>query len=248
MPRCAVSTAFSSTSASRVVEGERLGLTVDLLYQWLPPCFAHRKQLLIDSAARAGKNRSSPNGRIAGSMTSSRMKLGPWRPPSPRQQNAVAMVAGGVEQGCRVARGRESARRRGCPAGGRPKSPRSAILRSAGMGATLLQAAEHAAGGDGPSKTFSSTCRRQSAGRRAAAPDRRPAPTGRGLSSGAESIHAQRQHLALHRPHRRPPVRRQSADAARPRAGGKHHNVGLDSCVPSSNTTPGAVRPGQKFP
>ena len=46
------------------------------------------------------------------------------------------------------------------------------------------------------------------------------------MSSGAAAIHAQRQHLALDRPHRRPSVRRQSGDAARPGAGGEHHDIG----------------------
>src|SRR5690348_5941478 len=52
--------------------GERLGFTVDADVRRDGLLLVHRR--FSHSAARAGKKRSRPNGRIAGSITSSRMR------------------------------------------------------------------------------------------------------------------------------------------------------------------------------
>ena len=58
-----------------------------------------------------------------------------------RQQNSVAMMAGGVDRARRSARARGSAHRRGCPGDDRPTSHRSAVPRPPAPPATPLRAA-----------------------------------------------------------------------------------------------------------
>ena len=58
-------------------------------------------------------------------------------------------------------------------------------------------------------------------------------------------VHAQRQHLALDRAHRRPQFRRQPGDAARPGAGRQHDHVGRDLAAVGQHDAVGA-RPGDR--
>ena len=89
-----------------------------------------------------------------------------------------------------------------------------------------LQQGHHAAGGDRVIKTFllnSSANDQAAVAPRHEISSRRPKHV---IEQRSPCIHAQRQHLAFDRPHRRTTIGRQTADASRPSARGHHHHVG----------------------
>ena len=61
-------------------------------------------------------------------------------------------------------------------------------------------------------------------------------------------IHPQRQHLPFDRPYRRTPVRGQPGDAARPGAGGQHHDIGGGDGAVLEHDARGAAALGKNFP
>ena len=178
MPRWPASTAFSSSKHRKRRRGERFALAVDAdggccarpASSWSPLLRRPRRRKPLDA--------ERPDRRLDTSVEhETRDRVGGDR----RQQDAVAMMAGGVDQALAAGPARGSARRRGCRDDGRPTSRRSAVPRSPAPCARRHRAASAGRRRSARCRSpFPRRSRRRSGGHRGAAPDRRRAPTARG--------------------------------------------------------------------
>ena len=147
MPFCSVSTAFSASKAASVAAASG---SVSPFTRIEASLIIIDASLVIIDASLVGVSKSFGRARRQKALEAERLdrrldnivedqprhRIGRHR----RQQNAVAMMAGGIEQAVERATARGSARHRGCPADGRPKFRRSAIPRPRAPRARRLRA------------------------------------------------------------------------------------------------------------
>ena len=193
----------------------------------------------------ATPNRSMPNGRIAGSTapssTSSRDRVGGDR----REQNAVAMMAGGVDQAVDRPGPRIGASSR-LP--GRCPTHISSIGSSSTAGTARQAASSSVSRPPAVSDAVESLLLDGRADQQAAVEARHQIGARRPdhmVEERRGRIHAQRQHLAFDRPHRRPQLGRKPRDRCATRRRRPARPRRPQPCVPSASTTPSTRAPHQ---
>ena len=134
MPRWPVSTAFSANSASIVAASERLALAVDADVR-----FAHRHVSLLRGPRRQKPLEAERADRRIDDIIEDEARHGVRR--YRREQDAVAVVAGGIKQAFERPAAEDRRIVAAARADGRPRFPRSATPRPPAPRATRLQAA-----------------------------------------------------------------------------------------------------------